>query len=248
MKTEQQVTTESKTLTKRQAKEDYALRADAYPRARAFFTKVFGALVRLIYPVRWEGLANMDFAGPCVYVINHQKLFDVVLANERVRRPVNWVAKAELASKPLLGAWIRMMGSIFIKRKQVDVTAIKLMLGQIKRGSNLGIFPEGTRTPWEQRHRAVPPVGIVSLLGKTNVPLVPILIEGPYRFRRRMRIVVGPPFQLRIPPKREQTPERMYALSVEVMRNIYALGPCSYNPPAYSAGAADMPETEVQDA
>lgn len=74
---------------------------------------------------------------------NHPTLFDVVLIVSRVPNVV-CVTKAESWHNPLLGGMIRLAGFI---RNDAPLPLIRRAAAELRAGSNLLIFPEGTRTP-----------------------------------------------------------------------------------------------------
>ena len=75
---------------------------------------------------------------------NHRSNMDPVLLASAVKRPVAFMAKAELFVGPL--GWImRWIGQFPVRRGGIDREALRRTDAVLARGSMLGLFPEGTR-------------------------------------------------------------------------------------------------------
>ena len=114
-------------------------------------------------------------SGPCLYVANHISYIDPILIFKYAE--ANVVAKAEIASWPLMGAAATIIGTIFVKREEkssrlVTAQAIQEALNQ---GISILIFPEGTTTDGKQ----VLPFRPRSFLAawESNVPVQPVSIS-----------------------------------------------------------------------
>ena len=101
--------------------------------------------------MRSTGLCHFDLqaldalrnARGIVIAPNHPTLFDVVLIVSRVPNVV-CVTKAQSWHNPLLGGMIRLSGFI---RNDAPLPLVRRAAAELRAGSNLLIFPEGTRTP-----------------------------------------------------------------------------------------------------
>jgi len=122
--------------------------------------------------LEWKG-SGSDV--PCIYVCNHRSYFDP-LATFRVIKALP-VAKAELASWPLIGAGAKATGIVFVKRE--SSTSRKQTLGAmeqaLKDGCSILIYPEGT-THDEERTIAFQK-GSFKLAAKMNIPITPIAFD-----------------------------------------------------------------------
>jgi 1-acyl-sn-glycerol-3-phosphate acyltransferase len=107
---------------------------------------------------------------------NHPALIDVVLITSRLPR-VTCIMKAELWDSPLLGGSARLARYI---RNDSPVSLVRLAAREVKQGSQLLVFPEGTRT-------VKPPVnafkGGFALIAKhAGVPVQTVFIETNSRY------------------------------------------------------------------
>ena len=93
--------------------------------------------------------------------------------------PVHTLAKEELfrPSWPL-GAVLRWIDGIPIRRKGYDAAAFGEALAALQAGHNLLIFPEGTRRPVGSPGPVKNGLGI--LIQATRAPMLPIFIRGSY--------------------------------------------------------------------
>jgi 1-acyl-sn-glycerol-3-phosphate acyltransferase len=158
-------------------------------------------LMRTWFRIRLEGEEHIPEAGPVILASNHRSNMDPVLLASAVRRPVAFMAKAELFVGPL--GWIlRWIGQFPVRRGGIDREALRRTDAVLARGSMLGLFPEGTRG--DGRFSAVHP-GLAYIVVRQHCPVLPVAILGTERVRRRfgwlpfaspVRIVIGPPIDL----------------------------------------------------
>jgi len=157
-----------------------------------------GAMAR----VRVEGLENVDWSRPHVFVANHQSIIDVCALFRALPVPLRFVLKQELAAVPFIGWYARAMGMVFIERGKAHSAARSLQTAAqlLDGGANLCAFPEGTRS----RGGELRPFkgGVFQAAIAAQVPVVPIAIDGsgavlpPSGFRVRpgtIRVRIGSP-------------------------------------------------------
>lgn len=134
--------------------------------------------------MRFLGLFHCDLAaldplrkeGPLLLAANHPALLDAVLVISRLPRVV-CLTKAGLWGNPFLG------GSIRLARYIRSDTPLRLVRGAkeaIRRGDQILIFPEGTRT-------SAGPVdpfkgGIAIVARATGIPIQTVFLEGSFPY------------------------------------------------------------------
>jgi 1-acyl-sn-glycerol-3-phosphate acyltransferase len=158
-------------------------------------------VMRTWFRIRLEGGENIPEAGPVILASNHRSNMDPVLLASAVKRPVAFMAKAELFVGPL--GWImRWIGQFPVRRGGIDREALRRTDEVLARGSMLGLFPEGTRG--DGRFSAVHP-GLAYIVVRQRCPVLPVAIFGTERVRRRfgwlpfaspVRIAIGPAIDL----------------------------------------------------
>ncbi|GAA0176715.1 lysophospholipid acyltransferase family protein [Clostridium sediminicola] len=127
-----------------------------------------------------SGLENIP-DGPCVFVSNHQAIFDGFILYANLGKKSGFIAKKEIKKIPLVRYWLTIMQSVFIDRHNIreGVKAINSGIENLKKGYSMIIFPEGTRSLKSQM--ADFKKGSMKLAIKANVPIVPITVDGGYK-------------------------------------------------------------------
>lgn len=154
----------------------------------------------LFFGVRVWGRGRVPRSGPALVCSNHQSHFDPVLVGLAVDTRLNYLARKTLFDIPGFRWLIEYLDAIPIDRDGMALGGIKLTLQRLRRGEQVLIFPEGTRT----RDGEVAPLkpGFTTLARRAAVPLVPVAMDGAYqawpRTRRfpgfsRIGIVIGEP-------------------------------------------------------
>ena len=138
--------------------------------------------------------ARLRATGGVVYAINHLHWIDIPLVGVVSPRTVYFVAKAEAANHRLAGWYLRLFGTIAIRRGESDRDAVRRMRDEARRGRVIGLFVEGTRQR-ERPGKAQPGAAMVAL--QEDVPVVPVAIYGTQFWRignfRRCTIAFGEP-------------------------------------------------------
>ncbi len=94
------------------------------------------------------GADRIDWTRPHVLVCNHQSMIDICALFRAVPVPLRFVLKQELAAVPLLGAYARAMGMVFIDRGDPRRARARLQAAaeQVRGGATVCAFAEGTRS------------------------------------------------------------------------------------------------------
>ena len=125
-----------------------------------------------------EGLENVDWSRPHVFVANHQSIIDICALFRALPVPLHFVLKQELANVPFVGWYARAMGMVFIERDRARSSRGRLQqaASQVSEGRNLCAFPEGTRSR-DGSVRAFKG-GAFKVAIEAGVGVVPVAIEG----------------------------------------------------------------------
>jgi 1-acyl-sn-glycerol-3-phosphate acyltransferase len=136
------------------------------------FCKLMTAVGVISYEVR--GIEKLQRRGLLI-VANHPSLIDVVMLISLVRQP-DCVVKAAAWRNPFMLGPVSLCGFI---RNQNGPQLIDDCIASVRSGSNLIIFPEGTRTRIEALHLwQVNPLqrGAANIAVRGNLPLTPVVI------------------------------------------------------------------------
>jgi 1-acyl-sn-glycerol-3-phosphate acyltransferase len=107
------------------------------------------SLVRLYnVDVEIDGLEHVDPQRPVIYMPNHASMVDIVVLIHSLPVDLRFIFKKSLLYVPVLGQAIHFMGMVPIDRSNMHKATESLRNAgrQIRAGSHVLIFPEGTRT------------------------------------------------------------------------------------------------------
>ena len=147
------------------------------------------ALTRLMRPglgLRTEvrGRERMHAHRPCIYIANHQSMYDVPVLAELYGPDMVVIGKKELRRIPFFGWLYAVTGQVFIDRADNPRAVGRLREAEqaiLERRVSVWIFPEGTRA--KETGRLLPfKKGAFHMSAATGAPLVPIVVEPIQRF------------------------------------------------------------------
>jgi len=152
--------------------------------------------------IRSEGMEILSsMQEPFLILGNHSQVYDPFFVSAAAKVHIRWVAGAYLFKlyglKTLLGRWV---GGISKQQGRSDLHTIRTISKALKRGENVGLFPEGTRT-WDGES-----VGFdestAKLIKILKVPLIIVNLEGVYALKPRWadKKRVGSPIIRVLPP------------------------------------------------
>jgi 1-acyl-sn-glycerol-3-phosphate acyltransferase len=112
---------------------------------------LYGLIARLLLPAAWwgrmvvEGLEGVPQNGPLLVVPNHDSQWDPPLVGValRKRRPLRFLARANLWKIPGLGPILTAIGQIPIERGAGDQAALQKAIDALRGGAAVCVFPEG---------------------------------------------------------------------------------------------------------
>lgn len=101
----------------------------------------------VFWALKLEGRKKIPWNRPVVLVANHRSLVDI-LALYKIRRPFKWVSKAENFKLPFVGMVLSLSNCVKINRedRRSGLQFITRAEKEMKKGSSIMIFPEGTRS------------------------------------------------------------------------------------------------------
>ena len=138
-------------------------------------------LFKLIFRFNGEGAEQIP-QGPCIIAPNHQSFFDGLFVasfiKRRTMRNTYFYAKKKHVNNRFLQFMARRNNVIVMDLHNELKESIQKMAEVLKRGRNIIIFPEGTRTKDGMMGEFKKTFAILS--AELNVPIVPVAISGAY--------------------------------------------------------------------
>ncbi len=162
------------------------------------FYKIMRALVLALFlmlGMKSEGLDNIPNEGAVIIAANHLSIWDPIVIGAAVKRPINFMAKAELFNNFLFSFILRNLNAFPVKRGAADRAALRTSLDLLNQGQVLGIFPEGTRN---KDGLAKVQNGAAMIALKSGAPIVPVACIGtnqkiPLGWFRPLVVSIGNP-------------------------------------------------------
>ena len=143
-----------------------------------------------LYRVELSNPERVPTTGPVILVANHESLIDPWLLGLVTRRPIRYMAKAELFDYPVLRTIMRWFGTFPITRGIGDRTAVARAAELLEQGQVLGMFPQGTCLPYRVRPWLR---GAARLALSSGTTIVPVCIVGSERALRPAKFKIGLP-------------------------------------------------------
>lgn len=163
---------------------------------------VFG---RILYPVLWVlcrtlGVAvfgiRVRFAEPLpprgglLVLSSHQSHLDPLLLGLACDRRLSSLARSTLFHFGPFGAVIAALDAVPIDRNASMVAAMRAVIGRLKAGKAVTVFPEGSRTADGRLGEFKP--GFALIAKRAGVPIAPVAIVGGYECWPRSRRLPRP--------------------------------------------------------
>lgn len=159
-----------------------------------FIKRTFSGIFKLLLRIKIKGTENEPLDKNFIVCCNHTSLFDVVVISIGLKRQVNYLAKKEVFKVPVLRGFVKAMGAVAVDRKKGDVGAIKKMVELLKDGSNVGIFPQGTRCPYVNPRETDVKDGMGMIAQRAGVGILPVAVKtkkGKLKFFRKTEFIIG---------------------------------------------------------
>ncbi len=146
-----------------------------------------------------RGLEHLPPEGSkACFVANHQSMLDIPALIAYAGVWAGFIAKKELNSVPVLSSWIQAMHCVYIDRKspRSSIDAIFKGVDNIRKGTPMVIFPEGTRSKTGELGEFKQ--GSLKLATRAKALVIPITIDGTRHALEAKRTISFPKVYLTI--------------------------------------------------
>jgi 1-acyl-sn-glycerol-3-phosphate acyltransferase len=144
----------------------------------------------LFFRIHVYGRENIPDEGAFVLVGNHQSYLDPVFCGIPLKRPLYFLARDSLWKNRFFGWLISSVNTIPVKQGKADLSAMRKVIGKLKEGRGVCVFPEGTRSIDGKITPFKPGFGLLCRRGEAAV--VPVVIDGAFECWPRRKKIFSP--------------------------------------------------------
>ena len=155
-----------------------------------FFYAIFWWFQKIFMPVKIVGKENL-LSGKAILSCNHQTNLDFLPIYLNANSKLYALCKEEIFKHKIIRPLLKIASAIPVNRQKPEMSSIKKCLSALNEGSNLLVFPSGTRSDTEDLSNLKNGIAMFSL--KTKAPIVPMVYLKKNRLFRRNTLVVGTP-------------------------------------------------------
>ena len=128
--------------------------------------------MKIAFNLKFEGRENIPKDTPAIFASNHRSNADPPLVALGVKTKCSFMAKEELFKNKIFAWLIRSLGAFPVKRGNGDTAVLDTAVERLKKGENLMIFPEGTRSKDGKVHKGR--AGAAVIAARAMWPIVPV--------------------------------------------------------------------------
>jgi len=155
----------------------------------------FRVLFKVYFRCRVYSAERVPLEGGVILASNHASYVDPPLIGAGLRRLINFLARENLFSIPVIGWVLRQWEVVPVDRDGGGAVGLRAILERLLAGGAILLFPEGTRTRDGRLQPARSGIGLTVI--KSTAPVVPVRVFGTYeaygrhlRFPRPHRVAV----------------------------------------------------------
>lgn len=143
----------------------------------------------LVASLRQYGRERVPRDGGAVLAVNHAHWIDISVVGALCPRRIVYLAKMEAHEIPVLGPFIRSMGTLAVRRGESDREAVRLARQAVRQNELLGMFVEGTRQKSGEPGQAKPGAAMVAI--QEGVPVLPAAIYNSHMWKLGSRVPIS---------------------------------------------------------
>ena len=142
--------------------------------------KIIGYPIRLFLIKKVINIQNIPVNGPAIIAFNHQSFFDFLCFAAVAPRNIHFLSAEKFFEHKLWRLLMIFTGQIKVKRGDHDKSGVHQSIARhVRKGTLIGIFPEGTRSPYnDEMLKAF--TGIAQFSLKHHIPIIPVGLLGTH--------------------------------------------------------------------
>jgi len=186
--------------------------------------RTLGPLIRFVFPIRLYNLPKDLPEEGLIVCPNHISFFDPLFLAITLPRPLTFMAKEELFTRPIIGKWMKGCDVIPLSRNGGDAAKLRLAVRELKAGKLFSIFPQGTRLRHPlKKEEFKAGVGMMAALSGAKVLPVGIYSKN-FKVRpfRKTYIVFGQTEQFEFPEDMGRKEQALYVTDL-IFERIFDL-------------------------
>lgn len=180
-------------------------------------------LVFIIFDLRVHDIEKLNnYEGGLIICGNHTSMIDPVILAVSTKKQIHFMGKKELFENRFLSFVFRNLGAFPVDRQGVSLSAIKSSVKILNDSGILGIYPEGTRIKNGYDENNAKP-GIALIANKAKVKIMPVYVEGTYKFRGKINLYIGKATDYFENYEGRLNTEKYTEIGKEILKDIYNL-------------------------
>ncbi len=190
---------------------------------KKFFRGLAKVFVYVMYNMEYIGEKNFPKTGAHIICPNHIHAMDIPAVSSigDGKRWTYFMAKKEFFNNWFLNWFFTRLSVYPVDREKADIVSFRKTTRYLKDDQLVVVFPQGTRSTGDEQLPAKK--GPAMFAAITGAKIVPVFIEGKFKFRSKVKVYVGKPFDLELKQKTKYTKQEYYDKSQEIMKVIYSL-------------------------
>jgi len=170
-----------------------------YDRAYVIFWMIYSVLFKILFRWKVYGVEHIPLTGGAILAVNHASALDPPLGGIGLPRKIWFLGRASLVKNRFIDFIMKCQRMVPITRGEADLGAMKRIIGLIKSGEIVLMFPEGTRSVDGSLGPGREGIGVFVRHAKADV--IPCYISGAWQAMpkgaiiprpRKVRIAYGP--------------------------------------------------------
>lgn len=140
--------------------------------------KIVNNIIKKYTSIEVKGLENLkNIKKPVIFICNHLSNSDALILDKVLKaQDITYVAGIKLTQNSTTNIGVKLIKTTVLKPNSADKEGLTKIINIVKAGSNIALFPEGTRSRTGAMIEAKK--GLLLIAKVTKAPIIPIGIYG----------------------------------------------------------------------